>query len=323
MGWTQVELSDRKAYPRGRSHVIDTEFSESEFGNEMDRYLLDYAAVCKTVNEVETRIRPELKDAYFAHIKYPVMAANAMAEKMLFAQKARSKYQGQTDKAMEGRADYMQATAAASMHAYREIQALTNQYNALSGGKWKGLMNMMPRDLPVFNPPTLPYLPEDLSLQAPALNSSKPKGNDFVARNACDYQSAAGKVSAIQMLGHSMNAVSIPKGSELVYEFTTEKEGDATLFTAMIPTQPNDKGDLRYQVLIDDQEPVTISLKEKYRSDFWKLSVLRGQALKQTPVRVTKGKHTLKLKALDDHIICDQWMLDFKKDRKFYVIPVQ
>ena len=124
------------------------------------------------------------------------------------------------------------------------------------------------------------------------------------------------------MLGHSMNAVSIPKGAELVFEFETEKEGDATLYTAMIPTQPNDKGDLRYQVTIDDQAPVVISLKEKYRSEFWKTSVLRGQALKTTPVKVSKGQHTLKVKALDDHIIMDQWMLDFKKDRKFYVIPV-
>ena len=90
----------------------------------------------------------------------------------------------------------------------------------------------------------------------------------------------------------------------------------------MIPTQPNDKGDLRYQVLLDNQEPVTISLKEKFRSDFWKVSVLRGQALKTTPVNVKKGKHILKIKALDDHVIMDQWMLDFKKDRKFYVIPV-
>ena len=39
----------------------------------------------------------------------------------------------------------------------------------------------------------------------------------------------------IQMLGHSMNAVTIPKGSELVYEFETENEGEATLYTAMIP----------------------------------------------------------------------------------------
>lgn len=341
MGWTQVELSDRKAYPRGRSHVIDTEFSESEFGNEMNRYLQDYAAISKTIVDVEKSVRPELKDAYFAHVKYPVLAAKAMADKMLYAQKARSKYQGQTDKAMEGREDYMKATAATSIRAYREIQELTRQYNALGSGKWQGIMNMMPRDLPVFNPPTLPYLPEDSEecrvdsveiLEAFGTSdqgraaTAIPASSDFVARNACDYIPSPVTLhpspEVIQMLGHSMNAVSIPKGGELTFDFTVEKEGDATLYTAMIPTQPNDKGDLRYQVQLDNQEPVVISLKEKYRSDFWKVSVLRGQALKQTPVNVNKGKHTLKIKALDDHIIMDQWMLDFKKDRKFYVIPV-
>jgi hypothetical protein len=48
--------------------------------------------------------------------------------------------------------------------------------------------------------------------------------------------------------------------------------------------------------------------------------VLRCQALKQTPVRLTKGSHKLYIKALDDHIIVDQWMVDFNKERKFYVI---
>lgn len=124
------------------------------------------------------------------------------------------------------------------------------------------------------------------------------------------------------MLGHSMNAVGIPKGCELTYEFETQQEGEAVLYTAMIPTQPNDKGDLSYQVQIDNEAPIVISLKEKYRSEFWKVSVLRGQALKQTDVKLSKGSHTLKIKALDDHIIMDQWLLDFKKGRKFYVIPV-
>jgi hypothetical protein len=242
---------------------------------------------------------------------------------MLYAQKARSKYLGQTEKSMEGREDYMKRTAASSIRAYREIQELTHQYNALGGGKWTGIMNMMPRDLPVFNPPTLPYLPEDLNLKAPALNTSTPKDDDFIACNAADHDVASKECQSIQMLGHSMNAVSIPKGSELVYYFTTQKDGDATLYTAMIPTQPNDKGDLNYSVQIDNTEPVIISLKEKYRSEFWKVSVLRGQALKETPVKISNGQHTLKIKALDDHIIADQWMLDFKKDRKFYVIPAK
>ena len=125
------------------------------------------------------------------------------------------------------------------------------------------------------------------------------------------------------MLGHSMNAVPIPKGTELTYEFDSPQEGEAVLYTAMIPTQPSDRGDLRYQVQIDDQQPVVISLKEPYRSERWKLNVLRGQALTKTPVRVAKGRHTLRVKALDDHIIFDQWMIDFANDRQFYVIPVK
>ena len=326
MGWTQVEL-DKKLHPRGRSQVIDTEFSQPAFGNELERYLADYAAICETIKKVEKTISPKLQNAYFAHVKYPVLAANAMAVKMLEAQKARSKYLGQTDKAMEGREAYMLQASARSMAAYREIQQLTDYYNnELAGGKWKGIMNMMPRDLPVFNPPILPYLGNNNA--TPAKYERKDyQPTDAIARNASTYQSSTGKVCPIQMLGHSMNAVSIPKGCELVYEFDSplpsEGQGEAILYTAMIPTQPNDKGDLRYQITLDNQPPVVISLKEKYRSEFWKVSVLRGQALKTIPVKLSKGQHTLKIKALDDHIIADQWMIDFKKDRKFYVIPVK
>ena len=325
MGWTQVEL-DKKVYPRGRSQVIDTEFS-GEFSNELERYLSCYDHICLRVQEAEALIRPELKDAFFAHVKYPVCAARAMAVKMLEAQKARSKYQGQTDRALEGREDYMLRASARALQAYREIQYLTKYYNdSLADGKWKGIMNMMPRDLPVFGPPTVPYLPAaDYQSGYGDYLTHLSVPDDAVARNACLFQSASNGVQAIQMLGHSMNAVCIPKGGELIYEFDTSAHrkggGDAVLYTAMIPTQPNDKGDLRYEVTLDDQTPVIISLKEKYRSESWKQSVLRGQALKRTPVKVAKGHHTLRIKALDDHIIFDQWMLDFKTDRKFYVIP--
>ena len=95
------------------------------------------------------------------------------------------------------------------------------------------------------------------------------------------------------------------------------------LRTALIPTQPSDRGDLRYEVGIDDGPRTVISLKEPYRSERWKQNVLRGQALRNTPVTLTKGRHRLYVKALDDHIILDQWMIDFAKNRQFYVIPVK
>ena len=328
MGWTQVELSDRKAYPRGRSHVVDTEFSESEFGNELERYLNDYRTIVGNVLRISQKVRPELRDAFFAHVQYPVEGAACMAIKMLEAQKARSRYQGQTGKGAEGREDYMLQAAARSVQAYRRIQQLTDYYNTeLSGGKWHGIMNMMPRDLPVFFPPTLPYLPgADVSIAATMPgNGATEVVNDgtFIAFNASDCDASSQGCQTVQMLGHSMQAVAMPKDGELLFHFNSEREGDAVLYTAMIPTQPNDKGDLRYSVQLDNQEPVVISLKEKYRSEFWKISVLRGQALKQTPVKLSKGEHTLRVRALDEHVVIDQLMIDFKPARKFYVIPVK
>ena len=324
MGWTQVEL-DKKLYPRGRSQVIDTEFSLTEFGNELDRYLDDYKHVVRVVEETEALVPEHREDAFFAHVKYPLLSAAYMAIKMLEAQRARSKFLGQTDKSMDHREEYLSQAADRANNAYRQIVELTEEYNELNNGKWKGMMNMMPRDLYVFWPPMLPFDPMDGTIRCYEYSVLEHvhdyNRTDFIACNAADHDAATKGCQPIQMLGHSMNAVSIPKGGELVYHFMTQQEGDATLYTAMIPTQPNDRGDLRYQVTLDDQAPVVISLKEKYRSEFWKLSVLRGQALKTTPVKLSKGQHTLKIKALDDHIIVDQWMLDFKINRKFYMIP--
>ncbi len=291
MGWTQVEL-DKKKYPGGKSVPTTTEFTRKQAFERMN----DFARIEATVDVYSQMIPEYLRDAYFAHVLYPVHASAAMTRKML---------------SKNGK-------------DYNLIQMLTEHYNTMNNGKWKGLMSAAPRDLPVFAPNVRTEVNE---------NENQNENNcQFIARNACDYTSSnplslegAGG-GPIQMLGHSMQAVSLPKGVELIYEFETplqlEGTGEAVLYTAMIPTQPSDKGDLRYSVQLDETAPVVISLKEKYRSEFWKKSVLRGQALKQTQVTVKAGKHTLRIKALDDHIIIDQWMLDFQKNRKFYVIPV-
>jgi hypothetical protein len=283
MGWTQVEL-DKKKYPGGKSRVADIGMTRQEAAERLEAF----GRLKAIVDKCRILIRPELSDAYEAHIVYPIYAAAAMTRKIV-------------------------SDSTTSHLAYEEITALTQRYNALANGKWNGLMDAAPRQLPVF---------EDVCGR---LSDDEPF--DGIACNAVNYNAASKGCQSIQMLGHSMNAVAIPKGGELIYEFDaplpSEGQGEAILYTAMIPTQPNDKGDLRYQITLDNQPPVVISLKEKYRSEFWKVSVLRGQALKTIPVKLSKGQHTLKIKALDDHIIADQWMIDFKKDRKFYVIPVK
>ena len=115
--------------------IPETEFSLKEFDSELKRYLSDYEHLCVVVDEAETLIRPELKDAFFAAVKYPVHAARAMAVKMLEAQTARSMYMGQTGKSAEGRDGSMMLASARAIQAYREIQQLTTYYNDSLAGE--------------------------------------------------------------------------------------------------------------------------------------------------------------------------------------------
>ncbi len=317
MGWNQVEL-DKKKYNRGISPVTDTEFNLTAFGGELDRYLEQYGDIIATVEEAEDVIRPELHDAYFAAIKYPVLAAADHAYKLLLAQKARQ-------------TAHDSISAAFSKAAYQEVQQLTDYYNnEMADGKWKGLMNAHPRDLPVFDEPLLPIQLTDTEAQELMARPrpSSPRHpiqteEGVIARHAASYDRADGHTQVIQMLGHSMKAVALAKGASLSYDFEVAAEGDYTLLTALIPTQPNDNGDLRYSVAVDQNEPVVYTLKEPFRSEQWKLNVLRGQARRTLRTHLTTGSHTLTIKALDDHIVVDQWMIDSQKDRPFYLLPVK
>ena len=299
MGWNQVEV-DKKLYDRGFSQVRNSDWTQEQ----CDWFEGRFAALDAKVEEIGQSLRPELADAYFAAIKYPVQAAAAHVEKMLEAQRARKHATGSTLKDMFANDDKMRAAVTRSQAAYERIHKLTSYYNnEMAGGKWKYIMHDHPRDLPVFWAPLVP------SLECGAVANSKLSVLISPLKSACDYAEASEGVKIIQMLGHSMNAVSVPKDGKLTYRFEVEKTGDYQLQTALIPTQPNDNGDLRYSVSIDDGEPTVYSLKEPFRSEEWKQNVLRGQALRDLPVNLSAGRHTMTIRALDPHIVVDQWQL--------------
>lgn len=330
MGWNQVEL-DKKKYIKGWSPIKNTDFSLTEFGGELDRYLESYESIKRILSEVEPIIPQERKDAFFAQIKYPVFGAAAMSTKMLEAQRARCIFPGSCDTNLWTRESQLMNACAKSIKAYQEIRDLTDYYNhKLAGGKWKYSMCYNPRDLYVFYPPTLPIWLTDQEIEKytfPESTKSLPlkevSKDKCIVANACNYTKATDGVIVIQSLGHSMNAVSLPKGKTITFNFESAWEGEAILRTAVIPTQPNDKGDIRFNVSIDGETPQICSFKEGFRTESWKQNVLRGQAVRNTKHRLTKGMHTLSITALDNHVLIDQWMIDFKPERQFYVFPIE
>ena len=125
-----------------------------------------------------------LQDAYFAHVLYPVHASAAMTRKML----------------------------SKSGKDYNLIQMLTEHYNTMNNGKWKGLMSAAPRELPVFAPNVRTEVNENENENQNGRLETwnlKPETCDFIARNACQYDSSTSPCTVIDMLGHSMKAVAL------------------------------------------------------------------------------------------------------------------
>ena len=332
MGWTQVEL-DKKKYPRGLSPVGDTEFTHA-FGDEMMRFIAEYERISEEITGAKHLLPlssdKQRHDAYFTMIEYPVLSSMLMAKKILYAQKARELASDSSIALKPEIKDSINLYSALATKAGQHIITLTNDYNSkTAAGKWKHLMDCNPRNLPVFSMPPLPVKPDmsvvkdslaALPLNRKALLSAATEANDYVTSSSATIIMPE-ETKKITMLGHSMNAISIQKGTAVTYRFSTAQEGEALLRIALIPTHPDDGGDIRFAVSIDGGKKTVFSLKEPFRSERWKKNVLRAQTLRDIPLVLEKGMHEVTISALDDHIVLDQWILDFDLSRRYYLIP--
>ena len=112
------------------------------------------------------------------------------------------------------------------------------------------------------------------------------------------------------------------KNPYLEYTFYSTSSGVADLRVYFLPTHPADgKSDLRYAVQIDGDALQTASIRTYDRDDRWKANVLRNQAIGTTQHVLAPGKHILRIYPVDPGLVLDQIMVDFKKNRKFYIVP--
>jgi hypothetical protein len=137
MGWSQTEPTT----PTRR-----TGYQHFYYGDEAQRRLDRYAALARRVRQLRQQLAPDLADAYYELVEYPVLGAALMNQKFLYQDKAY--YYARQNRLSAN--DY----ASRAQLAYDTIVQKTNYYNQqLAGGKWRGMMSLHPRDLPVYQPP--------------------------------------------------------------------------------------------------------------------------------------------------------------------------
>ncbi len=142
MGWGQVE----PVTPNQRSAYVQSD------GEEAQRRLAAYQALQARAEALGQRIAPDRRDAYFELVLYPVRAAASLNQRILRLDLA-DLY------ARQGRAS-ANRYAALAREAEGRIVTDTAHYNDLAGGKWRFMMDMAPRHLPVFDRPVYPQWSE-------------------------------------------------------------------------------------------------------------------------------------------------------------------
>lgn len=160
MGWSQTEPTTKTNF---------TTYNHFYFGDEAQRRINRYNALQKTVSTLRNNIKGAEADAFYQLVYYPVVCASLMNKKFLYRDKA-------FVYAKQNRISAF-SYAALSKAVYDSIATETTFFNeTLSKGKWKGIMSMKPRDLPVFQSPEV----APISLQKAGNWDVVPEGYDTI-----------------------------------------------------------------------------------------------------------------------------------------------
>jgi len=257
--------------------VSDLPWSEQE----INQRIKDYETIENQVKKISRSIPTDKQAAWFQLIEYPVKAASEMNKKILYGQLAR-----------HGKANWSQSDA-----AYDEIVALTKQYNSLSGGKWKYMMDSQPRNQSVFN--KLPHNTATKSLVEPQ--------KALVIFNGTDYKSFIGIKPVELGFGYKRKAISIEKNSSVNYDIQTKNCKNISVEVALVPNHPVEGKSIRFAISIDDEPEQVIDFKTVGRSEEWKVNVLTNRSTRKIDYNLkTTGTHSLKIRAVDECVVVDQ-----------------
>lgn len=293
----------------------DWEFHSGEFGNELERYLYAYDQLKEKALKQESSITGSQQSVFRNLISKPICIAALTAEKELEAQEARHIARP----GLFSKDDEAKAAAALSLTAYHKLKAIcpTGAMPSLPGTLTQKEIEQCLKDAFKRTTDLKPYT---LTKAIVAKNACQ-WTSSAVGKKTSDDKDAHSAITLLPLAGHSMKAVCLPQGASLSYRFDSSLAGDARLTLAALPNYGKGEGEKRVSITIDNQEPVTISMSDSYGSKACNMDIWRGQTRKSIYTTIGRGSHTIEIKAIDDGIVLDQWVLDFDLDRAYYVIP--
>ena len=281
-------------------------------GDEARRRLDRYAAISARAEALAQAMPADRRDAFYELVLYPVSASANLNARILKLELA-----GLPDSAGARAEQYVTEAKA----AHRSIVADTAEYNGLANGKWRHMMDMAPRRLPVFAEPAWSVSPGGGSGPAATPPASRPaqtqpRAVSIAASSAArhpqwqkiDELGSMGAVLRSSLALPSIDASQAGAVAPLEIEFETDSAEPVGLSIVALPTHPlTSENQLRLGYSIDDGPLAILDYRTHGRSEEWKLNVLSNTAVRSLPPRrLAPGKHRLRLYAMDPGFILDR-----------------
>ncbi|CAN5460502.1 glycosyl hydrolase 115 family protein [soil metagenome] len=295
---------------------------------EINSRIGDYRTISYQAEAIYENIPQESKAAYYQLVLYPVKSA-ALANERYFAAELAERFRSRNS---QEAIIWAKLSAAADAGIKKE----TTYYNeTLSGGKWKYIMSpeMNPGQWPSMRstPPKIKISDFDLPKNVKPVETSTPatawpadtisiEAEHFTDRND---KSRCGWM-VIHGLGKTGDSVSVfpnaartftnvtAESPSLEYSIIVANSADFTAEFYLLPTQPLVPGNgLRIAFSVDDGQPqiVTTDKDTEVSSPKWARNILNESTVGSGKIHLEKGRHVLRLFAVDTGVVVDKIVL--------------
>lgn len=302
-------------------------------GGDFRRRVAEWDALEARVAKLKQALRPDQLDAYFQLVEHPVLAlANLYRLHYAAALNHRLAQAG------DARANVFADRAEA---AFQRDQVIADQYHALNGGKWAGMMLQTHIGYTSWQQPDRNIMPAVQRVAGKAdaaevqrqLERGAPTASQAIMIEAPRFSRAVNgrglAWTAIPNLGQGLGAVTaLPQGRasttladgvRLEYDVDTAQAGDMLLSLHMVPTlDTRHAGGIRLAVGIDDQPAQELKLDllptpgaELSRAEKdWARAVKDNDFVLSASFKgLQAGRHVIKVWRLDDNAVLQKLVL--------------
>ncbi|MBK9934951.1 MAG: glycosyl hydrolase 115 family protein [Cytophagaceae bacterium] len=318
---------------------------------EWKRVVQEYSNLAEKALRTNEKIPSEYKDAYYQLVLYPVLACSNLYE-MYYAHAknlAASKDSCSEANIWADKVEYF----------YKKDQELSDYFNQkLAGGKWNHFadqnhigytywqqprQNTMPKVIRIDGGKTSEeFLPEMLETYTPGPKEFKGflEEDGFVSIEAVHFsrkinsEKVEWKIipdigrtgDGITIFPVNIASISLTENSpRLEYDMFWKTEGEANLTLMVSPTlEFNGNQGLKLAVSIDGEKPEIIDMHADRSLKEWERAVSRNAKYLNAKIKISgKGKHTLKVWAIDPAVVLQKIVISVKDLPSTHLGPVE